>query len=128
MRVDKMSMGASLEARVPFLDHKLVELALGIPDALKLKNGQLKYILKKSVRGVLPDGIIDRKKQGFGIPLYEWFFDKLGTRVREEIRVFCRETDVLDPRAVDRLERQGQSQQLWYLMNLAMWWREYVAA
>ena len=67
MRVDKMSMGVSLEGRVPFLDHKLVELALGIPSALKTKNGQLKYILKKAVRGVIPDEIIDRKKQGFGV-------------------------------------------------------------
>ncbi|MFQ5608457.1 MAG: asparagine synthetase B family protein, partial [Candidatus Zixiibacteriota bacterium] len=127
MRVDKMSMGASLEARVPFLDHKLVELAMGVPDALKLKNGTLKYILKESVRGLLPTTIVDRRKQGFGVPVYEWFFDKLGARAHEEIERFCRDTDVLDPQAVRRLETEGRSQQLWYLMNLAMWWRQYVA-
>ena len=62
MRVDKMSMGVSLEARVPFLDHKFVELAMSIPEAVKTKNGNLKHILKKSVRGLIPDELIDRKK------------------------------------------------------------------
>ena len=57
---------------MPFLDHKFVELALGIPSALKTKNGELKYILKKAVRGLIPDELIDRKKQGFGVPVYEW--------------------------------------------------------
>ena len=78
MRVDKMSMGVSLEGRVPFLDHKFVELAMSIPEKVKTKNGTLKYILKKSVRGVIPDELIDRPKQGFGVPVYEWFFDRLG--------------------------------------------------
>ena len=67
-RVDKMSMGVSLEARVPFLDHQFVELAMSIPEAIKIKNGVLKYILKKAVRGVIPDEFIDRKKQGFAMP------------------------------------------------------------
>src|SRR2546426_5995508 len=62
MRVDKMSMAVSLEARVPFLDHKFVELAMSIPEAVKTRNGVLKYILKKAVRGVIPDELIDRKK------------------------------------------------------------------
>ncbi len=127
MRVDKMSMGASLEARVPFLDHNVVQLAMGIPERLKLKNGTLKYILKESARDLLPEGIIDRPKQGFGVPIHEWFFDKLGGQAHEEISNFCRHTDVLDPRAVSHLQEQGKSQQLWYLMNLAMWWKQYVA-
>lgn len=100
---------------------------MGIPDALKLKNGTLKYILKQSVRGLLPSSIIDREKQGFGVPVYEWFFDRLGSRVHDEIHEFCRQSDVLDPEAVERLQVEGRSQQLWYLMNLAMWWRQYVA-
>ena len=100
MRVDKMSMGVSLEGRVPFLDHKFVELALGIPSALKTKNGKLKYILKKAVRGVIPDEIIDRKKQGFGVPVYEWCFGALGERVSKELDEFCGETDFIDRRAV----------------------------
>jgi asparagine synthase (glutamine-hydrolysing) len=65
MRVDKITMAVSLEARVPFLDHKLVEFSMNIPSSLKMKNGTPKYILKQALRGILPDDIIDRKKIGF---------------------------------------------------------------
>ncbi|NOY06309.1 MAG: asparagine synthase (glutamine-hydrolyzing) [Chlorobi bacterium] len=65
MRVDKITMANSIEARVPFLDHKIVEFSMGIPEKLKLKNGVTKYVLKKSLRGLLPDEIIDRRKIGF---------------------------------------------------------------
>ena len=80
MRVDKMSMGVSLEGRVPFLDHKFVELAMSIPERVKTRDGTLKHVLKKAVRGVIPDELIDRPKQGFGVPVDEWFFDRLGDR------------------------------------------------
>lgn len=126
MRVDKMSMGVSLEGRVPFLDHKLVEYALSIPSKLKTKNGQLKYVLKKAVRGLIPDRLIDRKKQGFGVPVYEWFFDKLGDRIRQEMKDFCLETDFLDYAEVERLINQGQGPQVWYLLNFALWWKSYI--
>ena len=65
MRTDKMSMATSVETRVPFLDHKLVEFALNIPSNMKIKNGIGKYILKESARGLIPDKIIDRPKMGF---------------------------------------------------------------
>lgn len=65
MRVDKISMANSIEARVPFLDHKIVEFSMCIPEKLKLKNGVTKYVLKKALRGLLPDEIINRKKIGF---------------------------------------------------------------
>jgi asparagine synthase (glutamine-hydrolysing) len=127
MRVDKMSMGVSLEGRVPFLDHKFVELALGIPTALKTKNGDLKYVLKKAVRGLIPDEIIDRKKQGFGVPVHEWCLGALGDCVNRELDRFCAETDLIDRRAVARLAEQKQGPPLWYLLNLAMWWRHFIA-
>jgi asparagine synthase (glutamine-hydrolysing) len=85
MRVDKMSMGVSLEARVPFLDHRFVGFALSIPEHAKTNGGSLKHILKKAVRGLIPDDLIDRPKQGFGIPAYEWFLERLGDRARAEI-------------------------------------------
>ena len=88
MRVDKMSMGVSLESRVPFLDHKFVELAMSIPEAVKTRNGNLKHILKKSVRGLIPDELIDRKKQGFGVPIREWFLDRLGEQTQKRTEIF----------------------------------------
>ncbi|MBD2015734.1 asparagine synthase (glutamine-hydrolyzing) [Microcoleus sp. FACHB-53] len=126
MRVDKMSMGVSLEGRVPFLDHKVVELAMSIPEAIKTKNDTLKYILKKSVRGLIPDELIDRKKQGFGVPVYEWFFDKLGEQARQELNDFCSQTDFLDKVEVNRLIAQNRGAQFWYLLNFALWWKQYI--
>jgi asparagine synthase (glutamine-hydrolysing) len=126
MRVDKMSMGVSLEGRVPFLDHKFVELAMSIPSALKTKNGMLKYILKKAVRGLIPDELIDRKKQGFGVPVHEWFFDKLGDRARLELDRFCRGTDYFDRGEIMGLFDKRGRHHLWYLLNFAMWHRQWI--
>lgn len=126
MRVDKMSMGVSLEGRVPFLDHKFVELALGIPERTKIKNGTLKYLLKKAVRGVIPDSVIDRPKQGFGVPVYEWFFERLGEEARATLKTFCEETDFLSWPAVEKVFRENRGAQAWYLLNFATWWNTYV--
>lgn len=127
MRVDKMSMGVSLEGRVPFLDHKFVELAMSIPAKLKTRNGTLKYILKKSVRGIIPDKIIDRKKQGFNVPVYEWFFDRLGNYARQEMSDFCDKTDFFDRQELAQLMGRGKGPQVWYLLNFALWWKHFVA-
>jgi asparagine synthase (glutamine-hydrolysing) len=126
MRVDKMSMGVALEARVPFLDHKFVELAMSVPASLKVKNGQLKYILKKSVRGLIPDDLIDRRKQGFAVPIYEWFFDQFGDRARQELESFCDQTDFLNYSEITKLMSRGQRSKVWYLLNFALWWKEYI--
>lgn len=126
MRVDKMSMGASLESRVPFLDHKVVELALSIPESVQTRNGTLKYILKKAVRGLIPNELINRKKQGFSVPIYEWFFDRLGEKARQELDDFCDQTDFLDKNEVKYLIKQGNGLQVWCLLNFAMWWKEFI--
>lgn len=126
MRVDKMSMGVSLEGRVPFLDHKFVELAMSIPESVKTKGGNLKYILKRAVRGVIPDLLIDRKKQGFGVPVYEWFFSELGENTRKELRQFCTESDFLDWTEVNSLIERGQGHLVWYILNFALWWRTFI--
>jgi asparagine synthase (glutamine-hydrolysing) len=128
MRVDKMSMGVSLEGRVPFLDHKFVELAMSIPERVKTRNGTLKHVLKKAVRGVIPDELIDRPKQGFGVPVYEWFFDRLGTEARSELGAFCDHTDFLDRGEVMRYVDAKQGPEVWYLLNFALWWKEFVSA
>ena len=126
MRVDKMSMGVSLEARVPFLDHKFVELAMSIPSRVKTRNGTSKHILKQAVRGLIPDDLIDRPKQGFGVPVYEWFFGRLGDTVRRELDEFCSQTDFLNPVEVRRLCDQQQGPLVWYLLNFALWWKQFV--
>jgi asparagine synthase (glutamine-hydrolysing) len=126
MRVDKMSMGVSLEGRVPFLDHKFVELAMSIPEDVKTKNKTLKYILKKSVREIIPDLLIDRKKQGFSIPIHEWFLGSFGDYAKKELIEFCDNTDFLDKKEVISLMNKERGAQVWYLLNFALWWKEYI--
>ena len=127
MRIDKMTMGTSLEGRVPFLDHQFVEYAMSIPESVKTRHGVLKYILKKAVRGLIPNELIDREKQGFGVPVYEWFFDKLGAYARGELADFVDNTDFLSAAAVNELFEQRQSVKIWYLLNFALWWKQYIA-
>lgn len=127
MRVDKMSMGVSLEARVPFLDHKVVELAFSLPSAIRFQGGTLKPLLKRAVRGLIPDAVIDRPKQGFSIPVHDWVMGRMEPIVRSTMREFCAETDLLDPRMVDEILSARDGYRCWFLMNLALWWREYIA-
>jgi asparagine synthase (glutamine-hydrolysing) len=126
MRIDKMSMGVSLEGRVPFLDHKFVELAMSIPESVKTKNGILKYILKKAVRGLIPDELVNRKKQGFGVPVYEWSLGQLGKKTQEEIQDFSDQSDLLDRNEALCLINRGRSSEAWYLLNFILWWKEFI--
>jgi asparagine synthase (glutamine-hydrolysing) len=128
MRVDKMSMAVGLEARVPFLDYKFVELAMSIPEAVKTRGGVLKYILKKAVRGVIPDELIDRKKQGFGVPIYEWYGATLGRYLFGELKEFCGKTDFFDWNEVVRSLSQIHSPKGWSLLNFALWWKQYIGS
>jgi asparagine synthase (glutamine-hydrolysing) len=126
MRLDKMGMGASLEARVPFLDHKFVELAMSIPEHVITGRSESKHILKKAVRNFIPDQIIDRKKQGFGVPIYQWFQGAFGEFARRELLEFCEKTDFLDGAAVARLIQSGRVWDAWFLLNFALWWKEFI--
>jgi asparagine synthase (glutamine-hydrolysing) len=125
MRVDKMSMGVSIETRVPFLDYKFVEFAMSIPAESKFKNGVLKSVLKNSVRGLLPDEIIDRKKQGFGIPMIEWLFQKLGNRIHDEASAFLKKTDLFDSAELMKLIA-NRDQRSWIVLNFIMWYNEFI--
>ncbi len=82
-KVDRASMAHGLEVRVPLLDHHFVEWVARIPTALKLKQGEGKYIFKKSLEGILPDDILYRRKMGFAVPLDRWFRGPLAGRVRD---------------------------------------------
>jgi asparagine synthase (glutamine-hydrolysing) len=127
MRVDKMTMGVGLEGRVPFLDHRFVGLALSIPSALKTKNHTLKYVLKKAVAGIVPANLIARPKQGFGVPVNELFHGPFQAMAESELKRFCAETDLLEPREVARGMQEADGSKRWYLLNLALWWRTWIA-
>jgi len=127
MRVDKMSMGVSLEGRVPFLDHRFVQLALSIPTDVKIRGGVSKTILKQAVRGLIPDQLIDRPKQGFGVPVHEWFMTRLGGEIRTTLDRFCDDSGLLDRHAVRAVLDRGDGTRAWYLYNLAAWWERYIA-
>jgi asparagine synthase (glutamine-hydrolysing) len=127
MRVDKMTMGVSLEGRVPYLDHRFVGLAMSIPSALKIKNGTLKYLLKKAVGGLIPQDLVVRRKQGFGVPVDELFQGRLAAIARTELAHFCRETELLDFGEVSRVLESADGGKRWYLLNVALWWRRFIA-
>jgi asparagine synthase (glutamine-hydrolysing) len=133
MRVDKIGMSTTIEARVPFLDHELVEFTMDIPQRFKVRNGEPKYLLKKAVEGLIPDEIIYRKKMGFGAPMSEWLRGDFGKRV---------EADLLKSRLLDagyfkrdfvaqlcadhRNGRSDNSLYMWSLFNLVAWYDYWV--
>jgi asparagine synthase (glutamine-hydrolysing) len=135
MRVDKMTMATSVEARVPFLDHELVEFAMALPPQMKVRGGVGKYLLKKAVAGtLLPEQIVYRKKQGFGAPVAEWFQGELGRQAQEQIRrssLF--ERGLLDYEEIDRMwdaHRRGPVNwafHLWNIYNVSAWYDYWIA-
>jgi asparagine synthase (glutamine-hydrolysing) len=134
MRVDKMTMQTSVEARVPFLDHKVVEFSSQLPLDWRLHNGETKYILKRVAAKVLPHDVVYRKKQGFGAPTTKWFRSKLGERFREWLRASkIRERGLLDLDHVERMLDQHRALKadygfyLWVIMNAVLWYDRYIA-
>jgi asparagine synthase (glutamine-hydrolysing) len=134
MRVDKMTMATSVEARVPFLDRELVEFALALPMRMKVRDGVGKWLLKRAVAGLLPAEIVQRPKQGFGAPVAEWFRGDLGRRAQREIRdSSLAERGLLDYARIDELweaHRRGRANwsfQLWSLYNVSAWHDHWVA-
>ena len=134
MRVDKITMGSSIEARLPFLDRALVEFAQRVPTSLKLQGGQTKFLLKKAMQGILPEAIIHRPKQHFRAPVAEWFRGALygeamdgvlGSRLREE-DLFDYD-HVRDLFGAHRSGRRDHSRQLWTLYNLSRWYDYWIA-
>ena len=131
-----MSMAASIEGRVPFLDHRLVELAATVPAGLKIRGGTTKFVLKHLARRHLPASIIDRRKAGFAVPVTAWlrrggalepYVDMLG-----EARTLQRGR--LDRRALTtvvaehRAGRRDHGELLWALINLELWQRMLIDA
>ena len=128
MRVDKITMSTSLEARVPFLDHELVDLTMDIPRALKVDGYKTKDLLKYALRGVIPDEIIDRKKMGFAAPAAEWLREDFGIEAEGIIlNSPLAKNGPLNATAIrkafedHRSGRQDNALHLWVLLNLAAW-------
>jgi asparagine synthase (glutamine-hydrolysing) len=135
VKADKMTMAASVELRVPFLDHKLLEFCLQLPDDLRLRGVTGKYLLKRLAQRWLPDDILYRKKQGFPVPIARWFRGKLRGAIEEIL---------LDPRTLQRgylrpdyvrqvlelhgSERGDYSRRILSMLILELWHRRFVDA
>jgi asparagine synthase (glutamine-hydrolysing) len=133
MKQDQMSMAASIESRVPFLDHKLVEFAAALPDRWKLSGWTTKRILREAMKGVVPESILNRPKMGFPVPFASWTRRQWNGVAREVLLDRrSRERGVVDPQGVDRLLRDhaaGRAEggdRLWALINLELWYRTFI--
>ena len=131
MRQDQMSMAASIESRVPFLDHKLVEFSARLPERMKLRGATTKYILRASMKGLLPQEILTRPKMGFPVPVGSWFRGEYAALV-EEYLLSERALDrgIFEPSFVRTLVRRHQAgenhaERIWALVNFEMWQREF---
>ena len=131
MKQDQMSMATSVESRVPFLDHKLVEFTARMPDSMKLRGGTTKYVLRESMKGVLPERILSRPKMGFPVPIGSWFRGPFKSIVDEYVvseRALSR--GIFAPefvRELVSLHQAGEdhSERLWALVNFEMWQRRF---
>jgi asparagine synthase (glutamine-hydrolysing) len=132
MKQDQMSMAASIESRVPFLDHKLVEFTARMPREMKLRGGTTKWILREAMKGILPPAIIDRPKMGFPVPVGQWFRGEF-KHVVDEYVLGDRATSrgIFDTSFVRRLvaEHNGgvdHDERLWSLVNFEIWQRTFI--
>lgn len=128
MRVDKMCMAASLEARVPFLDIEMVKLAAQFGQDSKIPGRKPKHLLKQALRGIVPDDVLDRPKKGFGAPVAHWLRGPLGAHIRQRIA----QSSVFDALPLDRAAAlalidhhrafdRDYAVYIWTLFNLAAW-------
>jgi asparagine synthase (glutamine-hydrolysing) len=133
MRLDKIGMSVSVEARVPFLDHKLVELTMSLPMDVKLGANGAKTLLKQAVRDLLPDDVVDRPKMGFQAPMADWLRGEFGGAVAEQLRSSrffeafpARREGVLDMLARHRARRGDFSLYVWAFYNAVAWFDHWV--
>jgi asparagine synthase (glutamine-hydrolysing) len=133
MKQDQMSMAASIESRVPFLDHSLVEFAAQLPERLKLRALTTKYVLRRAMQNALPAEILNRKKMGFPVPIGSWFrgpfrriLDEYVLSGRASARGLFQPAYVRE--LVERHCRGGEnhSERLWALVNVEMWHRLFL--
>jgi asparagine synthase (glutamine-hydrolysing) len=132
MKQDQMSMATSVESRVPFLDHKLVEFTCSLPERLKLRGATTKYILREAMKGVLPEAILSRSKMGFPVPIGAWFRGTYKSVIDEYVlseRALGRR--IFNPEFVSSIVKRHQSgsenhdERLWALVNFEIWQRQF---
>jgi asparagine synthase (glutamine-hydrolysing) len=133
MKQDQMSMAASIESRVPFLDHKLVEFAAALPPRLKLRGFKTKWILRQAVRSILPAEILSRPKMGFPVPFGIWMRGEWSDMARDILLDSrARQRGIVEAVEVERLlaaHRSGAangSDAIWGLLNLELWYRTFI--
>jgi len=132
-KTDRLSMCHSLEVRVPFLDHKVVEFAATIPSKYKISGMTKKYVLIKALEGLLPQNILSCPKQGFAIPLSDWLRGPLREMVRAHLSpASLKRVGLFNVRAVEKLvhEHEGHIRnhetKLWLILNLVLWYGLYM--
>ena len=133
MKQDQMSMAASIESRVPFLDHQLVEFAAALPPRLKLRGFTTKWILRQAVRSILPAEILSRPKMGFPVPFGLWMRSGWNDMARDVLLDSrARQRGIVDAGEVERLlaaHRSGAApgaDAIWSLLNLELWYRTFI--
>jgi asparagine synthase (glutamine-hydrolysing) len=134
-KADRLSMWHSLEVRVPFLDHKLVEFVATIPSHLKLKGLEKKHILIQCFKGILPDSILNRRKQGFSIPLGAWLRGPLRELLRAHLsKQTLQDVGIFNVMAVEAMmddhdrNARNYETQLWTVLTFVAWHRRYMNA
>mgnify|MGYP000880261045 CR=1 FL=1 len=131
-RMDRIGMAHSIEIRNPFLDYNLVDLALSIPYSMKTKNGEPKYILKKSLERILPNEVLYRKKMGFCVPLREWAGDIMLEYVEREMKSFCSNTGIFKTEGLQkhiteiRNGNQQYTNNLWTVFFMMQWFKKWM--
>ena len=130
-KVDRMSMAHSLEARVPLLDHEIAEFALSLPPSLKFRDGVGKWVLRRALGDRVPDEVFRRPKQGFDVPLRDWFRGPLAHRLAALSDRSSTVYDFVEPRAVERIVqehrvgRRDHARTIWRLVMFDQWSRLY---
>jgi len=133
VKVDIATMAVSLEARSPFLDHKVIEFAASLPEKYKLRGLTTKYLLKRVLKRLLPQENLDRKKMGFGVPIGHWFRGQLQPFLRETIlSQKALKRGLFKPEAVKQMvelhtrAERDYSHQLWTLLMLELWFQQFI--
>ena len=131
-KTDRMSMAHSLEVRPPFLDHRIVEFAAGLPQRLKIRGGTQKFVLRELMRGKLPETVLKRKKTGFDIPTHDWFRGVLRGLLMDTVTPEAiAATGIFDGRAIEALIRDHMERRinagyhLWGLLTLFLWMKRW---